>query len=84
MSNIIDEVLEWSPSLALSGMMEKQPTVINDTEPNNFTGSGKTDSEKEPLVDDDDEGGETILEQHKDEEIKNMEDTNQHQNQDHI
>ncbi|KAG5238403.1 translocation protein [Salix suchowensis] len=84
MSNIIDEVLEWSPSLALSGMMEKQPTVINATEPNNFTGSGKTDSEKEPLVDDDDEGGETILEQHRDEEIKNMEDTNQHQNQDHI
>ncbi|KAJ6692009.1 TRANSLOCATION PROTEIN SEC62 [Salix purpurea] len=84
MSNIIDEVLEWSPSLALSGMMEKQPTVMNATEPNNFTGSGKTDSEKEPPVDDDDEGGETILEQHRDEEIKNMEDTNQHQNQDHI
>ncbi|GMI74254.1 hypothetical protein like AT3G20920 [Hibiscus trionum] len=34
MSNIIDDVLEWSPSLALSGMMEKQ-TVDNVTEDNN-------------------------------------------------
>ncbi|KAJ8551362.1 hypothetical protein K7X08_000732 [Anisodus acutangulus] len=32
-SNIIDDVLEWSPSLALSGMIEKQ-TVVNITEPN--------------------------------------------------
>ncbi|KAJ9164342.1 hypothetical protein P3X46_023932 [Hevea brasiliensis] len=35
MSNIIDDVLEWSPRLALSGMMEKQQTVVNGTEPNN-------------------------------------------------
>ncbi|KAL9371478.1 hypothetical protein Peur_036618 [Populus x canadensis] len=86
MSNIIDEVLEWSPSLALSGMMEKQPTVVNTTEPSNFTDSGKTDSEKEPPADD--EGGETILEQHEDEETENIEDTDQHQHQfqhqDHI
>ncbi|KAL4310640.1 hypothetical protein GQ457_01G048890 [Hibiscus cannabinus] len=34
MSNIIDDVLEWSPSLALAGMMEKQ-TVVNATEDNN-------------------------------------------------
>ncbi|XVE60000.1 hypothetical protein DITRI_Ditri05aG0091500 [Diplodiscus trichospermus] len=34
MSNIIDDVLEWSPSLALSGMMEKQ-SVVNVTENNN-------------------------------------------------
>ncbi|XP_010519749.1 PREDICTED: uncharacterized protein LOC104799106 [Tarenaya hassleriana] len=38
MSNIIDDVLEWSPKLALSGMMEKQPedeepVVVNATEP---------------------------------------------------
>ncbi|KAJ6905208.1 hypothetical protein NC652_023078 [Populus alba x Populus x berolinensis] len=82
MSNIIDEVLEWSPSLALSGMMEKQPTVVNTTEPGNFTDSGKTDSEKESPADD--EGGETILEQHEDEETENIEDTDQHQHQDHI
>ncbi|XP_028758737.1 uncharacterized protein LOC114717711 [Neltuma alba] len=30
-SNIIDDVLEWSPSLALSGMMEKQQNVANGT-----------------------------------------------------
>ncbi|KAI4340534.1 hypothetical protein MLD38_025360 [Melastoma candidum] len=37
-SNIIDDVLEWSPRLSLSGMMEKQPTVPNVTETNpNFT-----------------------------------------------
>lgn len=32
-SNIIDDVLEWSPRLALSGMMEKQQTVVNATNP---------------------------------------------------
>ncbi|KAG6789452.1 hypothetical protein POTOM_005550 [Populus tomentosa] len=83
MSNIIDDVLEWSPSLALSGMMEKQPTVVNATEPNDFTDSGQTDSGKVPPAGD--EGGETILEQHEDEEIKNTEDAaDQHQHQDHI
>lgn len=30
-SNIIDDVLEWSPTLALSGMMEKQ-NIVNVTE----------------------------------------------------
>ena len=83
MSNIIDDVLEWSPSLALSGMMEKQPTVVNATEPNDFTDSGQTDSGKVPPAGD--EGGETILEQHGDEEIKNTEDAaDQRQHQDHI
>ncbi|KAL4198363.1 hypothetical protein AMTRI_Chr03g139860 [Amborella trichopoda] len=34
-SNIIDDVLEWSPRLALSGMMEKQqPPVFNATQTN--------------------------------------------------
>ncbi|XP_023530426.1 uncharacterized protein LOC111793001 [Cucurbita pepo subsp. pepo] len=33
-SNIIDDVLEWSPRLALSGMMEKQQTVVNATNTN--------------------------------------------------
>ncbi|XAR60368.1 hypothetical protein NMG60_11033713 [Bertholletia excelsa] len=37
-SNIIDDVLEWSPTLALSGMMEQQQTVVNTTESEgNFT-----------------------------------------------
>ena len=45
MSNIIDDVLEWSPSLALSGMMEKQ-TVVNATENNdNFSNESKANSE---------------------------------------
>lgn len=30
-SNIIDDVLEWSPTLALSGRMEKQQNVANAT-----------------------------------------------------
>ncbi|KAJ0973673.1 hypothetical protein J5N97_015638 [Dioscorea zingiberensis] len=44
-SNIIDDFLEWSPKLALSGMMDKQPTV-NATEANHPTdGSGTTTAE---------------------------------------
>ncbi|KAJ6755185.1 TRANSLOCATION PROTEIN SEC62 [Salix purpurea] len=83
MSNIIDEVIEWSPSLALSGMMEKQPPVVNATEPNDFTDSGRTESEKVPPAGD--EGGETVSEQHDDEEIENIEDaSDQHQHQDPI
>jgi translocation protein SEC62 len=35
-SNIIDDVLEWDPRLAISGMMEKQ-SVFNETEPSNAT-----------------------------------------------
>lgn len=33
MSNIIDDVLEWSPRLALSGMMDK----VNETDSENNT-----------------------------------------------
>ncbi|XP_065867156.1 translocation protein SEC62 [Euphorbia lathyris] len=40
MSNIIDDVLEWSPRLALSGMMDKQQPVVNAT-------SGGDDSEQQ-------------------------------------
>ncbi|KAL4335430.1 hypothetical protein GQ457_07G043350 [Hibiscus cannabinus] len=47
MSNIIDDVLEWSPSLALSGMMEKQ-TVFNATENNNkFSNESNATSQSE-------------------------------------
>ncbi|XP_016515660.1 uncharacterized protein LOC107832351 isoform X1 [Nicotiana tabacum] len=44
-SNIIDDVLEWSPSLALSGMMEKQ-TVMNVTEPYDNVTDSKGSDEK--------------------------------------
>lgn len=35
-SNIIDDVLEWSPKLAISGMIEKH-TGANSTEDDNYT-----------------------------------------------
>ncbi|KAE8720845.1 nuclear transcription factor Y subunit A-1-like [Hibiscus syriacus] len=44
MSNIIDDVLEWSPSLALSGMMDKQ-TVVNATEDNKYSNESEVTSE---------------------------------------
>ncbi|OIS99086.1 PREDICTED: translocation protein sec62 isoform X1 [Nicotiana attenuata] len=54
-SNIIDDVLEWSPSLALSGMMEKQ-TVMNVTEPyDNVTDSKGSDEKVFSPADVDDE-----------------------------
>ncbi|KAF5735792.1 hypothetical protein HS088_TW15G01308 [Tripterygium wilfordii] len=75
-SNIIDDVLEWSPRLALSGMMEKQQTIVNTTEPtNSAAASDETISEKVPPPDS--AGAETILEQ-VDEEVENIEDTEQH------
>ncbi|KAK8513428.1 hypothetical protein V6N12_052616 [Hibiscus sabdariffa] len=49
MSNIIDDVLEWSPSLALSGMMEKQ-TVFNATENNNFSNESNATSQSETVT----------------------------------
>lgn len=39
-SNIIDDVIEWSPRLALSGMMDTQETVVNATEANTTTTEG--------------------------------------------
>ncbi|GER38362.1 translocation protein sec62 [Striga asiatica] len=45
-SNIIDDVLEWSPRLALSGMMEKQ-NLANVTDPKNVTDSGAENTEAE-------------------------------------
>ncbi|XP_042502649.1 uncharacterized protein LOC122079924 [Macadamia integrifolia] len=46
-SNIIDDVLEWSPRLALSGMMEKQQTVVNATETNHSTEGGTSSYQHE-------------------------------------
>uniref|UniRef100_A0A0A8XZY4 Uncharacterized protein n=1 Tax=Arundo donax TaxID=35708 RepID=A0A0A8XZY4_ARUDO len=41
-SNIIDDVLEWSPKLAISGMIEKH-TGANMTEASNYTsGAGSS------------------------------------------
>lgn len=73
--NIIDDVLEWSPSLALSGMMEKQQTVVNTTDPNNnFTDGTKESTEKVVHPNDMDE--EIFSEQQVDEDdIRNVEDT---------
>ncbi|CAA0805796.1 translocation protein-related [Striga hermonthica] len=47
-SNIIDDVLEWSPRLALSGMMEKQ-NVGNVTDPKNVTDSGAENTAEEEM-----------------------------------
>ncbi|PIA53615.1 hypothetical protein AQUCO_00900293v1 [Aquilegia coerulea] len=45
-SNIIDDVLEWDPRLALSGMMETQDTVVNATETNTTEGPDGTVDEQ--------------------------------------
>lgn len=45
MSNIIDDVLEWSPTLALSGMMEKQQPVVNFTGPGSSANGTKASEE---------------------------------------
>uniref|UniRef100_A0A7N0VBF7 Translocation protein SEC62 n=2 Tax=Kalanchoe fedtschenkoi TaxID=63787 RepID=A0A7N0VBF7_KALFE len=51
-SNIIDDVLEWSPTLALSGMMEKQQTAFNGTDfTENQTKSSKQNYEDMPQPD---------------------------------
>lgn len=66
-SNIIDNFLEWSPKLALSGMMEKQQIIVNATESN----SSFTDvANSGPDVD---AGGQSTVEQHG-EEAENVED----------
>uniref|UniRef100_A0A2P2LNT5 Translocation protein SEC62 n=2 Tax=Rhizophora mucronata TaxID=61149 RepID=A0A2P2LNT5_RHIMU len=77
MYNIIDDVLEWSPSLALSGMMEKQETVVNaTTEPgNNFADGSKTKSGKMSTADS--AAGETISEKDANEDVGNIGDTDQ-------
>ncbi|XP_074310556.1 translocation protein SEC62 [Silene latifolia] len=46
-SNIIDDVLEWSPKLALSGMM-KQADIVNATDFHNDTASGSEPSSEVP------------------------------------
>ncbi|KAH7543535.1 hypothetical protein FEM48_Zijuj02G0194200 [Ziziphus jujuba var. spinosa] len=71
-SNIIDDVLEWNPRLALSGMMEKQQTVVNATEPETDFGDGSKMSSE------DDIGSETVSEQREAEVSDSTEDSDQH------
>jgi len=72
-SNIIDDVLEWSPSLALSGMMDKQ-NVTNATGSADAASQGSTTGpEHEAPTDSNDE--KTFSEQYNTEEvIENIED----------
>lgn len=52
MSNIIDDVLEWSPRLALSGIMEKQQPHIYDNKTNDTAeGSGAAENSSLPVED---------------------------------
>ncbi|BBH02239.1 translocation protein-related protein [Prunus dulcis] len=68
-SNIIDDVLEWSPRLALSGMMENLQPVVNATEASNATEEGVTPP--------DGMGAETIREQDEAEVSENLENTDE-------
>lgn len=50
MSNIIDDVLEWSPKLALSGLMEnQQPVNITDVANNSSDSAGSDQTEEVDL-----------------------------------
>ncbi|KAK6138405.1 hypothetical protein DH2020_027879 [Rehmannia glutinosa] len=81
-SNIIDDVLEWDPRLALSGIMEKQ-TVFNGTDSeNNVTDGSEGSTEKISQPGDPEDGRELyetedgpIFDQHEAEEIENVEET---------
>lgn len=56
MSNIIDDVLEWSPKLALSGLMENQPPVnITDAANNSSDAAGPDHTEEADLGENQDE-----------------------------
>ena len=51
MSNIIDDVLEWSPKLALSGLMENQPPVNITEAANNSSDAAGPDHTEEADLD---------------------------------
>ncbi|KAK8468591.1 hypothetical protein PHAVU_006G062100 [Phaseolus vulgaris] len=72
-SNIIDDVLEWSPTLALSGMMDKQQNVANAT---GSADAGKTGAER--AADSDDEN--SFMEQYNNTEevIEDVDEDKQH------
>ncbi|KAJ8449470.1 hypothetical protein Cgig2_002267 [Carnegiea gigantea] len=48
-SNIIDDVLEWSPKLALSGMMKQQSDVANVTDFHNESASAGDEPSSEEI-----------------------------------
>ncbi|KAL9234781.1 hypothetical protein vseg_009609 [Gypsophila vaccaria] len=52
-SNIIDDVLEWSPKLALSGMMKQQSDITNATDFHNDTATGGGSGSQVPPPPDD-------------------------------
>jgi translocation protein SEC62 len=67
-SNIIDDVLEWSPSLALSGMMDKQQNATNATGSADAASQGSTaEPGHEAPTDGNDE--KTFTEQYNTEEV---------------
>ncbi|KAK4419574.1 hypothetical protein Salat_2370300 [Sesamum alatum] len=68
-SNIIDDVLEWSPRLALSGMMEKQVVNVTDSN-NNVTDGSKAGAETvaEPEYTE----GDPVADQFEEEEIQDV------------
>ncbi|XP_028771434.1 uncharacterized protein LOC114728670 [Neltuma alba] len=66
-SNIIDDVLDWSPSLALSGMMEKQQNVVNATGSNDSSQTSNTSPEQASSPEDG--GAKTFSEQYDAEEV---------------
>ncbi|KAL2332885.1 hypothetical protein Fmac_014098 [Flemingia macrophylla] len=59
-SNIIDDVLEWSPSLALSGMMDKQQNVANAT---GSTADASTSGPEDAVPPANDDDAKTLTEQ---------------------
>ncbi|KAM6577446.1 hypothetical protein CsatB_029283 [Cannabis sativa] len=84
-SNIIDDVLEWSPTLALSGMMDKQPSMVNNTEPDSsFADKSQTNPEGEGPVDDETGVVGSASKQHDAEVNDNKEDTEQRKHHDDI
>ncbi|CAI0412573.1 unnamed protein product [Linum tenue] len=80
MSNIIDDVLEWSPRLALSGFMDKPQDVANvtDSGSNYADGSGEAQPENTPPVEDSGEGDEAVVESNEEDVGSYEEDSSSH------
>ncbi|CAL1409626.1 unnamed protein product [Linum trigynum] len=80
MSNIIDDVLEWSPRLALSGFMDKPQDVANvtDSGSNYADGSGEAQPENTHPVEDSGEGDEAVVESNEEDVGSYEEDSSSH------
>lgn len=81
-SNIIDDVLEWSPRLALSGMMDKQQTVMNATEPNSSSPDASQSTEE--MAPSDSVSEENTSDQNEAEAFEHLDDADQHKRDDNI